>query len=171
MSLSDDDSMSFSPSKLVLDYTLRDLYSLDEDSDQDVVLIHALPDAKIQLSSSLPLSSKFAYQNPFSKTEDRERIAKFMLSAVPQNHGCIAGKMPVIMFSLNESATVADGGSRPVYQTNAFQTFAQMEHTPDLCFISGPQDIDLRPGAKISVAHPMDCLLHLPHTVDPETHY
>ena len=166
--------MSLSPSNVILDYTLQDLYSLDGGSDQDVVLIHAMPDAKVQLTSSIPLSAKFSYQSPLSKLEDRDTLARLMLNVVPQVFGSIAGKMPVIMFRINESTSAANGVPRPacpIYQMDTFQTFAQMARNPGLCFVSGPQDIEIRSGAKIAVAHPMDCLLHLPHTVDPDAHY
>lgn len=166
--------MSFSPYKVTLDHTLRDLYSLDGGSDQEVVLIHGMPDAKVQLISSIPLSAKFSYQSPLSKLEDKETLARLMLNVVPQVFGSIAGKMPVIMFKMDESASAANGGPhtpRPIYQTDAFQTFAQLAQIPDLSFISGPKDIEIGPGGKIAVAHPMDCLLHLPHTVNPEVHY
>ena len=174
MGIPDGDSMSTSPSKVILDYTLRDLYSLDGVSDQDVVLIHGMPDAKVQLTSAIPLSAKFSYQSPLSKVEDKDTLARLMLNVVPQVFGSIAGKMPIIMFRIDESASATNGAPHPPcppYQMDAFQTFAQMSQVPDLCFISGPQDVQVHPGAKIAVAHPMDCLLHLPHTVDPEIHY
>ena len=174
MGIPDGDSLSSSPSKIILDYTLRDLYSSDGGSDEDVTLIHGMPDAKVQLTSSIPLSAKFSYQSPLSKVEYKDKLSILMLNVVPQVFGSIAGKMPVIMFKIDESSSATNGAPyppSPTYQMDAFQTFAQMSQVPDLSFVSGPQDIEIHPGAKIAVAHPMDCLLHLPHTVDPETHF
>ncbi|KAL8778228.1 MAG: hypothetical protein Q9213_007507 [Squamulea squamosa] len=168
--------MSFVPQGVVLDNTIQDLYSLDAKLEEDVVLVYGPPDAKVQLTSSIPLPTKFAYQSPLSREEDRDFLARLMLQVVPQVWGSIAGNMNLVMFDIGKGESEqsqAPSSAVPSYRVDAFRTFAQLakSHAPTVKFVIRPQDIDHHPATKIAVAHPMDCLLHLPHTVDPDVHY
>ncbi|KAJ5326049.1 uncharacterized protein MYU51_010811 [Penicillium brevicompactum] len=51
-------TIKLSPKPVLLDYTLRDLYSLDGGQHSDIVLAYALPSSRIQVASSLPLTGK-----------------------------------------------------------------------------------------------------------------
>ena len=93
--------------KSILNYTVRELYSIDRTSEQEVFLVHSMPDAKVQLTPSIPLSTRFVYQSPPSKVEDRDTLARLMFQVVPQVFESIAGKMPVVMFDIEE-----DGSAR-----------------------------------------------------------
>ena len=163
---------------ITLDATLEQLYSLDGPLDHDIVLIFALPTADVQMTSGVPLSSIFVYQSPLSDVDDSDELARQFLQVVPQKFGFIAGKMPLIMFDLDEDdreglLNKSSFGSLRAHQADAFQVFDQLipSQRPEVTFVVKAQDIILPPGAKIAIASPMDCMLHLPHVVDPEAHY
>lgn len=171
--------MSLNSHGVVLDTTLRDLYSLEENVEPDIVLIYAIPTAEVQISRSLPLSTKFMYQSPLVLTKNADELARLYLQVVPQLFGFIAGNMPLIMFDLDiddgESmqSTLSSSSPQQAHQADAFRVLDQLASSqrPKLSFVSSPKTIFLSPGTKAAVANPMDCMLHLPHTVDPEVHY
>ena len=162
---------------VVLDTTLRELYSSEQPDDQNIVLVYALPTA-VQTTSALPLSSKFAYQSPLATTTESDELARLFLQVVPQLFGFIAGKMPLILYDLEEeeAAVLGDSHHHPFerdHQNDARRVLEQLSplQQPELNFVAKPDDIILPPGTKIAVVNPMDCMLHLPHLVDPESHY
>ncbi|KAL8768301.1 MAG: hypothetical protein Q9209_005440 [Squamulea sp. 1 TL-2023] len=166
--------MSFQ--RVLLDNTLKDLYSLDEMLEEEVALVYGMPDAKVQLTSPIPLSKKFAYQSPISREDDRDLLARLMLQVVPQVFGSIAGNMTLVMFDVDEGKSEqsqAPLSPVPSYRADASRTFAQLakSEAPNVKFVIRPEDIKHHPAMKIAVAHLMDCLLHLQHTVSPDAHY
>lgn len=170
--------MSLNSHGVVLDTTLRDFYSLDENLEPDIVLIYAVPTAEIQTSRSLPLSTKFMYQFPLVLTKNADELARLYLQVVPQLSGFIAGNMPLVMFDLDiddgePMQSTLSSSPQQVHQADAFRVLDQLASSqrPNLSFVSSPKTIFLSPGTKAAVAIPMDCMLHLPHTVDPEVHY
>ena len=162
---------------VVLDTTLQELYSSEQPDDQNIVLVYAVPTA-VQMTSALPLSSKFAYQSPLATTTESDELARLFLQVVPQLFGFIAGKMPLILYNLEKEEAAVLGESYHHFSTRAHQhdAFRVLEQLlpfqqPELSFVTKPNDITLPSGAKIAVVNPMDCMLHLPHLVDPESHY
>ena len=164
---------------VVLDTTLQELYSSEQPEDQNIFLVYAVPTA-VQMTSALPLSSKFAYHSPLATTTESDELARLFLQVVPQLFGFIAGKMPLILFDLEkekeEAAVLGDSYHYPferAHQNDALRVLEQLSpfQQPELSFVAKPDDIILPPGAKIAVVNPMDCMLHLPHLVDPESHY
>ncbi|KAI4179412.1 MAG: hypothetical protein L6R41_007857 [Letrouitia leprolyta] len=163
---------------IVLDTTLDELYAQDESSNGEIVLVYAVPTADIQMSTGVPLSKKFVYQSPLNHTHDGDELARLFLEIVPQLFGFIAGPMSLVLFDLDpnqhESSQkkLSSGDKRP-HQNDAYQVFEQLHPTqrPRLSFVTNPRDILLPPKAEIAIASPMDCLLHLPHDIDPEAHY
>ncbi|MCJ1458463.1 hypothetical protein MMC28_008836 [Mycoblastus sanguinarius] len=163
---------------VVLDTTLQELYSLEEADDQNIVLVYAVPTADVQMTSAISLSTKFVYQSPLATTTDSDELARLFLQVVPQLFGFIAGKMPLVLYDLqrDEVADLNDFYPDPfmrAHQNDAFRVFEQLSPSqqPELSFVAKPEDIVLPPRAKIAVVNPMDCMLHLPHLVDPESHY
>ncbi|KAL8839814.1 MAG: hypothetical protein Q9176_004217 [Flavoplaca citrina] len=151
--------------QIVLDHTLREFYSLDEPEDPNIVLVNALPTAETQMISAIPLSMKYAYQSPNVLTGDPDLLGRLYLQVVPQLFGFIAGDMPLIFFDLENAGQA--------HRDAAYQTYGQLtpKQRPRLSFVAQPSDIKLPAGGKIAIANPMDCLLSLPHAVDPNLHY
>ncbi|KAL8998135.1 MAG: hypothetical protein Q9169_002756 [Polycauliona sp. 2 TL-2023] len=149
--------------QIVLDTTLRDLYALDNTDDTTIILVYAIPTPMID---ALPPSTRFAYQSPNVPTEDPDFLARIFLQVAPQSFGFIAGDMPLIFFDL---AHVQDGAHRD----HAHYVYSKITtgQRPQLRFVSSPNDIKVPAGTKIAIANPMDCLIPLPHTVDPHVHY
>lgn len=175
---SDCEKMEPTLQSITLDTTLEQLYSLDAPLDQDIVFVFAIPTAHVQMASGVPLSSIFLYQSPLSHIEDSDDLARLNLQVVPQWFGFIAGKMPLIMFDLENDVherrlSEPSIGSLRAHQVDALRVFDQLipSQRPEVTFIVKAQDIILSPRAKIAVLSPMDCMLHLPHAVDPEVHY
>ena len=168
-----------------LDTTLAQLYASDGPLDHDIVLVYALPTADVQMASGVPISRIFTYQSPRSHVSDADQLARLYLQVVPQLCGFFSGRMKLILFDLdNEDDDGRDhglqrpllGGSgspRAPHQAHAFRVFDRLDpnQRPELTFVVKAQDVALSPGAKIAIVSPMDCLLHLPHVVDPEAHY
>ena len=162
---------------VVLDTTLQELYSSEQPGDQSIFLVYAVPTA-VQMTSALPLSRKFAYQSPLATATESDELARLFLQVVPQLFGFIAGKMPLILYDLekDEDAVLGDSYFYPferAHQNDALRVLEQLSPSqqPELVFVAKPDDIILPPGAKIAVVNPMDCMLHLPHLVDPDAHY
>lgn len=153
---------------IVLDSTLQELYAMGEESNEHkIVIINGVPTAKVQMTASLPLSKKFVYQSPFAEKESGDTLARIFLQVVGQGFGFIAGNMPLILFDIN------DVGSSRDCRADTIETFSQItpSQRPQWTYVEKPEDIVLSPGATIAVSSPMDCLLHLSHSVDPEVHY
>ena len=162
---------------VVLDTTLQELYSLEQVDNQNIVLVYAVPTV-VQTTSAVPLSSKFAYQSPLATTTESDELARLFLQVVPQLFGFIAGKMPLIMYDLEkeEAAVLGDSKQHPFQRAHQNDALRVLEHLspfqqPELSFVAKPDDIILPPGAKVAVVNPIDCMLHLPHLIDPESHY
>lgn len=165
------------PLNVILDTTLKDLYALDGTLDRGLVLVYAVPTADVQMSSGIPLSSKFVYQSPLSHCHDGDELARLFLQVVPQLFGFIAGNMPLILFDLDPNdqehlANTPRGPQRP-HVVDALQVFEGLipQQRPQTTFVANPGHIDLSPGVGIAITSPMDCLLDLPHDVNPEAHY
>lgn len=166
------------PPSIVLDTTLHDLYSLDDATDPKVVLVYALPTAEVQMTPSIPLSTKFAYQSPLLWADNSDKLAMMYLQVVPQLFGFLAGKMPLVMFDLDQKEDNARQHATPSplnrpHRADAIRVFDQLcpDQQPELTFVAKPTDIVLSQGAKAAVISPMDCLTHLAHLVHPERQY
>ncbi|KAI4112385.1 MAG: hypothetical protein LQ345_006459 [Seirophora villosa] len=136
----------------VLDTTLKDLYRDGEGEDPSI----------------LSQSVRYAYQSPNVLFHDPDSLGRLYLQLIPQWFAFVAGAMPLVMFDLDH----AKGGTQS-HRDDAYRTFEQLTYTqrPQLVFVEQPSDIKLPVGAKIAVLNPMDCLLTLPHTVNPDAHY
>lgn len=155
---------------IVLDTTLHDLYSLDGANEHNVVLVIILPSSRIELTPSIPISKTFAYQDPRCESEEEVEIVASLVQIFPHLLSFAAGKMPLIYFDVGGTHIASEGCSTlSDAQRNVNQLAAAQQ--PDLRIVKGPKDIHLLPGEKIAIFNPMDCLLHLPHQVDPEIHY
>lgn len=154
---------------ITLDYTLCDLYRLDNKGTSLPILIFHRLAAKAHQTT---LPTKFIY-HPDLKTTDttiEQGLIDLELRTLPQRYGFSAGRMPLIMPKFD-----ADYGSvskaDPSYQADAYNTFTKLrrDQQPIVRFSMNP--IYMAPSDVIAVAEPSDFLSHLPHLVDPEMHY
>ena len=166
------------PPAVELDTSLRELYSLDNPQSQEIIQVYAIPSATTQMTSSIPLSTRFAYQSPRALKMDSKILAQANLQVGPQSSGFVSGNMPLVLFDVdtaeNEAAQVEHMVS-PIntHRADAFRVFDQLAEAqrPELRFVSSPKEITTNPNDKVAIWNPMDCLTHLPHLFDPETHY
>lgn len=161
-----------------LDTTLRELYSLDDPQGQNIVQVYAIPSATTQMTSSIPLSTRFAYQSPRALKMDSNVLARTNLQAGPQSYGFVSGNMPLVLFDVDaagDEAAQAEHMLSPVksHQADALRVFDQLApaQRPELRFVPSPTGITTNPNDKVAIWNPMDCLTHLPHLFDPEEHY
>lgn len=166
------------PPAVELDTTLRELYSLDDPHGQDIIQVYAIPSATTQMTSSIPLSTRFAYQSPRALKMDSNVLARTNLQAGPQSYGFVSGNMPLVLFDVDaagDEAAQVEHMLSPVktHQADAIKVFDQLApaQRPELRFVSSPNDITTSPKDKFAIWNPMDCLTHLPHLFDPEMHY
>lgn len=167
--------MLSAPVPIVLDMTLRDLYTC-EGGGENITLAYAVPTAEVQMAAGIPLSTKFTYQTPIYPTYDSDFLARRYLQLVPQAFAFMAGNMPVILFDLDKNAEelhVLNSNSRRPHQADAYSVFDRLKphQRPELTFVEKPSDIKVGQESRFAVVSPMDCLLPLPHLVDPEVHY
>lgn len=117
---------------IALDITLHDLYALDNNPDE-VVLVYALPSANTQMTTSIKSSTKYAYQAPLEWTDDNGRLARMNLQVVPQFFGFLAGKMDVVLFDLENEGTFHRGDARQTYKHDSAATFTVRRKTTRYC--------------------------------------
>lgn len=167
--------MLSAPIPIVLDTTLRDLYTC-EGGDEDITLVFAIPATDVQPAAGIPLSKKFTYQYPVYPTIDGDSMAREYSQLMPQAFAFTAGKMPLVMFDPNQDAEefrVLNSESRRPHQADAYHVFDQLTplQRPELTFVEKPSDIKFGPDSRAAVICPIDCFLLLPLLVEPEAHY
>lgn len=166
--------MLSAPIPIVLDMTLRDLYTC-EGGDEDITLVYVIP-ADVQTAAGIPLSKKFIYQPSVYPTINSDSMAREYSQLIPQAFAFTAGKMPLVIFDPNQDAEefhVMNSESRRPHQADAYQVFDQLTplQRPELTFVEKPLDIKFGQDSRVAVIYPMDCLLLLPLLVEPEAHY
>ncbi|CRG82671.1 hypothetical protein PISL3812_00015 [Talaromyces islandicus] len=151
---------------ITLDYTLYDLYSIDNEQSNTILVYNPLQTEDHELLSQ----SKFTYQFMLQEENNMTDSLK-MLSAklVPQRYGFSAGKMSLIIPDLDVQSS---GNTNPDY-TDVFQNLAQLPtcQQPTVGFEKDLRSLNLKPGAHIAAMFPSDSLLHLPHIIDPSVHF
>ena len=156
-------------SSIELDLTLKQLYDLDPASHGEVYLAYVIPTAQVQMTSGIPISTKYAYQDPLSY-KDSDLQARIFAQVVPQLFGIIAGKMNLIMFDLDAEHGQGFDPQPRIDTADVMDQFAEHQR-PFTTYIKKASDIVLPPKAVLAVSNPMDCLEHLPAAVQPEVHY
>ncbi|PKX97877.1 putative solid-state culture specific protein [Aspergillus novofumigatus IBT 16806] len=167
------------PSPIILDYTLHDLYTADSEDGLNTVLIYY----PLQFGHNHEgTSAKFTYGYKVEE-EDEDATSSLTMAAnlVPQRYAFSAGRMPLVILDViaqrrldNESEGGPQGtDSAPAHHLDIYQTFAQLQpdQRPIVSFANNPDSIELDLDARIAVLVPTDCLSHLPHLTCPETHY
>ncbi|KAK5994125.1 hypothetical protein PT974_07565 [Cladobotryum mycophilum] len=156
-------------SRVEFDNTFKELYELGSNKKQEVYLSYAVPVGRRQVTRALPISSKYAYQDPLA-TDDAAFMARLSTHVAPQTFSNIAGAMNLIMYDLDGSE---DDSWDPQPRLDTAEVMSQFvkHQRPKVTYMTSPSDIVLPPGAVLHVTNPMDCLEHLPATVNPESHY
>ncbi|KAE8378013.1 hypothetical protein BDV26DRAFT_198905 [Aspergillus bertholletiae] len=161
---------SISAPVITLDYTLRDLYAIDNENVDDLVFVYAIPSPHGPLTEALPQSKTFPIQGPLAPFVSLDVAARSCLLVGPESYGFVTGGSPLILFDID----TPQAKSCPSYHDAAARVFNALPpaQRPQLTFVRGPADIVLHGDNKqLVVLHPMDDLLHLPHAVDPYQHY
>ncbi|OGM48510.1 solid-state culture specific ATP-grasp domain protein [Aspergillus bombycis] len=165
--------------RITLDYTLRDLYSDNNEDDLNMTLIYyPLQFGYLHESSS----AKYAYGYTL-ESDDEKAMSSFTMAAnmVPQRYAFSAGQMPLVILDFDSTNKQKEANRKPcetidelpVHHLDIRRTFSQLmpDQQPILTVAISPESISLDPGAQIAVLLPTDCMSHLPHVVHPETHY
>ncbi|GIJ86541.1 hypothetical protein Asppvi_005430 [Aspergillus pseudoviridinutans] len=155
---------------VVLDYTLEDLFSIDGDA-SNLVLVFAYPFPPTQFSSS----TKFPYQAPLWPEKEKAILTLRRLHTLPLKHSFVAGKLPVLLLDPSSKENEGKGpeGASRRYHADATAVLGQLhpKQRPKLSFIANFRDLALDADHKLVVLNPLDHLAHLSHLVDPEVHY
>ncbi|KAL3480807.1 hypothetical protein BJX99DRAFT_272541 [Aspergillus californicus] len=168
-----------SPSPIILDYTLHDLYTSDTEDNLDTVLVYY----PIQFKHNHRKKEvKYAYGYNLEEEEEGATSSSTMAaSLVPQRYAFSAGRMPLVILdvsahrklNINREGKPRAVDSIPAHYLDIYRTFAQLQpdQRPSVVFATSPDSIELGLGARIGVLQPTDCVSHLPHLLCPEVHY
>ncbi|KAF4237557.1 hypothetical protein CNMCM8980_004623 [Aspergillus fumigatiaffinis] len=139
-----------------LDYTLRELYAVDNEDWPNITLVYSFKNES---------TVKFTYQNELQGTHKAVQPCDTLkMKLRSQRHGFIAGRMPL---------AILDAHSLCNDQLDVSRNFAPLcfDQQPIVSFATSSESISVERGVHIAVTFPSDCVLHLPHVVDPEMHY
>ncbi|KAI9039814.1 solid-state culture-specific protein-like protein [Aspergillus affinis] len=155
---------------VVLDYTLCDLYNLENTSKEAIVLVYAYaPPVDIQPTSSTPVLTKFPIQSPLCPICDREELAKQLFHGTSQRFGFCSGPMRIAIFDLDHKQ------SSPVqpHHVDTYNVFNQIsaQQRPHPQFIKNPASLNLGANSRLAITVPLDWISHLPHVTNPDVHY
>ena len=168
---------------VTLDTTLADLYRNggESGSTDRVALVLSAANSEIDLSAHIPRNRKYLYQDStFSTTpkmlpsrdyEELQRHAAVKyLSLVPQHDAFASGKMPVILFKLDNLEAEKDLSLKEATATVSVLSPVQR---PRLLFFDSPAQISLKENGIdiLAVKMELDDLERFPVTLNLETHY
>ncbi|KAF7155888.1 hypothetical protein CNMCM5623_008768 [Aspergillus felis] len=148
-----------------LDYTLYELYSVDNEDWPNITLVYSFMEES---------AVKFTYQYELQETQKTAEPSVMLDTKLkPQRHGFIAGKMPLAILYAGSQCNDQALDTLRADNADVFRNFAQLpsRQQPIVSFATSSESISVGPGAQIAVMFPADCVLHLPHLVDPEIHY
>ncbi|KAK8017825.1 hypothetical protein PG993_014151 [Apiospora rasikravindrae] len=145
----------------------------------NITFVIVMPTSTLQMTSNLPLPSRYPYQHLASGMDSRT-LARMFLQLVGQMVGMMSGKMPLVFFDLDDD-NVGDGDNtlepkgeqERRHRADAARNFLSLspQDRPEVTFVARPEDIRIPDGGRIAVFNPMDFLVHLLHVVDPDVHY
>jgi hypothetical protein len=148
-----------------LDYTLHELYAADNEDWSNITLVYSFMNES---------AVKFTYQYELQGTHKAAEPSDMLeMKLRPQRHGFMAGKMPLAILNVHSQRNDQALDTVHAEHADVFRNFAQLsfEQQPIVSFATSSESISIEPGAHIAVMFPSDCVLHLPHLVDPEIHY
>lgn len=169
--------------QVTLDTTLGELYARGsgEVDGRRIAMVLCAANSEIAPTSTLARNTKYLYQDStFSTTpiitsleqeKDIQRlVAVKYLSLVPQHDAFAAGKMPVILFNLDNFEGNTAHSKQEAEKTICSLTTLQR---PTLFFFPGPKEISMEEiGVDVLAAKmEFDQLEGFPLAVDLDTHY
>lgn len=113
----------------VLDYTLHDLYNLEETKNEDIVLVYAYaPPVEFQLTSSTPPLSRFPVQSPLCPIYEKEDLALQLFHGTSQRFGFCSGPMSIAIFDLDRDHDKDHKWTSSIlpHHTDTYDTFKQL---------------------------------------------
>ncbi|PLB49979.1 solid-state culture-specific protein-like protein [Aspergillus steynii IBT 23096] len=161
---------------VVLDYTLHDLYNLENASNEEIVLVYAYPPpADIHPTSSTPALTKFPIQSPLCPIYEKEELAKQLFHGTSQRFGFCSGPMSIAIFDLDRKQYNDNEKPAPIlpHHADTYNTFNQLptHQRPHPEFLKTPADLKLPTNSRLAITVPLDWISHLPHITDPNVHY
>ncbi|KAL4892769.1 solid-state culture-specific protein-like protein [Aspergillus ambiguus] len=159
------------PESIVLDYTLADLYSAD-DEDHDICMVYAYaPPPNTQLAPHIPTLTHFPVQSPLCPAMDKHELAQTLFHVTAQRFGFCSGPMRILV--LEPDSQHGHGTPGPSSQTDIGRVFSQLqrEQRPIPTYARDLTKPPLGTRVQLAVTAPLDWFDHLPHVVDPKTHY
>jgi hypothetical protein len=168
---------------VTLDTTLGELYARGsgEVDERRIAMVLCAANSEIAPTSRLPRNTKYLYQDSTFSTKPKvtsleqekdiqRAVAVKYLSLVPQHDAFAAGKMPVLLFNLDDSEGNAARSKQEAEKTMCSLTTLQR---PSLIFLPNPEQISMaKIGADLLAAKmEFDQLEGFPLVVDLDTHY
>ncbi|GKZ22850.1 hypothetical protein AbraIFM66951_004974 [Aspergillus brasiliensis] len=159
---------------VTLDCTLHDLYSLDNDTPQNIVLAYDHP-CKFPPDELHPSSrARFLYAANFPDINAAEEMPILHKRSIAQRYSFVAGRTPVLMIDLSGNGgedlscvlTTSRDELRRIYDQ------LSPEQRPDVQFIRSVHDIQVAPDSRAIFTMPQDHMCGmLDQAVAPETLY
>lgn len=169
--------------QVTLDTTLGELYARgsDEADGRRIAMVLCAANSVIAPTSSLARNTKYLYQDstfstiPKSTSLEQEKeiqcaVAVKYLSLVPQHDAFAAGKMPVILFNLDNVEGNTAHSKEEAEKTICSLTTPQR---PTLLFFPGPKQISMEEidADLLAAKMELDQLEGYPLAIDLDTHY
>ncbi|KAH7096207.1 hypothetical protein BKA62DRAFT_38740 [Auriculariales sp. MPI-PUGE-AT-0066] len=158
---------------VTLDTTYAELYAGGEPANKCPVPLYLMPNSEVDLSQRIRRAKKYIYHDTSINSEateaELERYrdvarAKY-LGFVSQHLAFVAGAMPVYQF-FHPGTTEGN-----IPHTERVLSILAPHQQPRVRYVAGPLDVVMGPDEILAVGMPTDDLEHLPHLIDPETHY
>ncbi|KAJ5604115.1 solid-state culture-specific protein-like protein [Penicillium hordei] len=159
------------PESVVLDYTLHDLYSTDN-QDHDIWLLYAYaPPPHIQLAPDTPALTRFPVQSPLCPAVEKDELAQTLFHVTAQRFGFCSGPMPLLILEPGAHQDHASPISRGHEAISRVFGQLQANQRPLPTYTHDLANLALDRTAQLAVMVPLDWVAHLPHLIDPSTHY
>ncbi|EFQ99433.1 hypothetical protein MGYG_02445 [Nannizzia gypsea CBS 118893] len=154
--------------QVVLDYTLHDLYSIDNDGSPIPALVY---DSQPVEDYAMIPSAKYVYH--LAAQEGSDKMLILLTRSQTERRVFLAGKMPVFVMDFAYSQNEQDTEALPADKADVYRHLSTMRHDqqPALTFVKRADQINLPPSVPVAVVVPIDPFAPLLHIVDPDVHF
>ncbi|RDK38341.1 solid-state culture specific protein [Aspergillus phoenicis ATCC 13157] len=159
---------------ITLDCTLHDLYSLDNDTPQNIVLAYDHPCKFPRDQINLPSGARFVYAANFPGAHTKGEAPNLQKRSIAQRYSFIAGRTPVVMIDLSGNGGEDLPNILRTSQDEVVRLYDQLstDQRPEVRFIRGMHDCQLAPDSRAVFIVPQDhTCTRFDHAVDPEMLY
>lgn len=155
---------------ITLDYTLCDLYAIDNEGESVPTLIY---DTQPTQSCGKTSSGKFTYHTSLqSGNPTTGASTALFFKCLVQRRVFLSGRMPVIILGITSEQKQRE---ETIYrdELDMYRNFSQLRlnQQPIASFVENADHIALHLKTPLVVARPTDCISHMPSVVEPELHY